>query len=154
MVVCLEFFCTIICQLLHVDPWKAGVLCPIVLCGLWCVETFEYIMVWRSYSFVSTSHYIVIIVQTYLKLWNIYNTQYIGYVFSLPIFFLFVCTSFCYYHEIGNSNHWPFLGLGHEAFVCALCLGKFLLCTDTCSLWGELTSHRGLHMHIYICVNE
>ena len=27
-------FCTIICQLLHVDPWKAGVLCPIVLCGL------------------------------------------------------------------------------------------------------------------------
>ena len=36
----------ILCQLLHVDPVKVGVLFPLLPCGLWCVHVCKYMGTW------------------------------------------------------------------------------------------------------------
>ena len=55
----------------HTYPRKAG-FCVFYYCAvLWCAQIVEYIMARWSYSFVCTSHYLIIIImQTYLKLLN------------------------------------------------------------------------------------
>ena len=47
------------------DRWVFGFLS--ILCDKWSVQIIMYIMVWRSYYFVSTLLYLIISVQTYLE---------------------------------------------------------------------------------------
>ena len=100
--------CIIFCHLLNIRSGKTGNVASLLLCSLWWVQIFGYVLACRSYSFVCTVHHpIIIIVQTYLKVWtykmsvryilssvwvrlNIFSPlsiiQYVGlYVFSLPI---------------------------------------------------------------------
>ena len=43
----------------------------ILVCSLWCVQMFGYIMAWGSHSFVSTLDCFIIIIQIYLNALNI-----------------------------------------------------------------------------------
>ena len=62
----------IFCHLLHIRSGKTGNLFSLLLCSLWWVQIFEYVLACRSYSFVWTVHHlIIIIVQTYLKELNL-----------------------------------------------------------------------------------
>ena len=55
----------IYCHLLYVHSVKTGNLFSLVLCSLWWVQIVGYVLACRSYSFVWTSHHlIIIIVQT------------------------------------------------------------------------------------------
>ena len=60
--------CIIFCHLLHIRSGKTGNLFSSLLCSLWWVQIVGYVLPSRSYSFVCTIyHFIIIIVQTYLK---------------------------------------------------------------------------------------
>ena len=51
---------------------KTGNLFSLLLCSLWWVQIFGYVLACRSYSFVCTVHHLsIIIVQTYLKALNL-----------------------------------------------------------------------------------
>ena len=84
----------------------------IVLCSLWWVQIFGYVLACRSYSFVCTLHHlIIIIVQTLSQLSII---QYVGLCdFSLPIFpcddWQNVYTLSYYQHQIVSMNYYPLL---------------------------------------------
>ena len=93
---------------------RPGNLFSLLLCSLWWVQIFGYVLACRSYSFVCTVHHlIIIIVQTYLKALNLLNLinacqiyfvecvskikhilpiiHYVGlYVFSLPIYLVMI----------------------------------------------------------------
>ena len=59
-------------HLLHICSGKTGNLFSLLLCSLWWVQIFGYILACRSYSFVcSVHHLIIIIVQTCLKALNL-----------------------------------------------------------------------------------
>ena len=40
--------------------------------------------------------------------------------------YIYIYTLSYYHHQIGSMNYYPFLGLGHETMVCAVCLSIFL----------------------------
>ena len=62
----------IFCHLLHIRSGKTGNLFSLLLCSLWWVQIFRYVLACRSYSFVCTVHHlIIIIVQSYLKALNL-----------------------------------------------------------------------------------
>ena len=62
----------IVCYLLHIRSGKSWNLFSLLLCSLWWVQIFGYVLACRSYSFVCTVHHlIIIIVQTYLKALNL-----------------------------------------------------------------------------------
>ena len=62
----------IFCHLLHIRPGRTGNLFSSLLCSLWWLQIFGYVLACRSYSFVCTVHHlIIIIVQTYLKALNL-----------------------------------------------------------------------------------
>ena len=64
--------CIILCHLLHIRSGKTGNLFSSLLCSLWWVQIFRYVLACRSYSFVCTVHDLtIIIVQTYLKALNL-----------------------------------------------------------------------------------
>ena len=68
----------IFCHFLHMRSGRTGNLFPLLLCSLWWVQTFGYVLACRSYSFVCTVHHlIIIIVQTYLKALNKMSVRYI-----------------------------------------------------------------------------
>ena len=133
---------------------KTGNFFSLLLCSLWWVQIFGYVLACRSYSFVCTVHHlVVIIVQTYLKalnlkmpvryilssVWvrsNIFSPlsiiQYVGlYVFSLPISLVMIeriyilCLIIIIKSEVWTITHC--LGLGHKTMVPAVCLSIFLL---------------------------
>ena len=70
---CAWDFCYIIfCHLLYVRSWKTGNLFSLLLCSLWWVQIFDYVLACTSYSFACTVHHLItIIVQTYLKALNL-----------------------------------------------------------------------------------
>ena len=71
----------ILCHLLHIHSGKTWILFPLLLCCLWWVQIFGYVLACRSYSFVWTlHHYIIIIVQTYLKTFNLWKACQIYFV--------------------------------------------------------------------------
>ena len=120
--------CNIIfCHLLHMRSGRTGNLFSLLLCSLWWVQIFGYVLACRSYSFVCTVHHlIIIIVQTYLKAWSykmpvryilssvwvrlsIFSPlsiiQYVGlYVFSLPIFLVMIERIYIYFVLLSSSN--------------------------------------------------
>ena len=58
-------------KVLHIYPGNTGTLFPLLMCSLCCVQMIRYILASRSYSFVCTLHYLIIIImQTYLKALN------------------------------------------------------------------------------------
>ena len=60
------------CHLLHIHSGETGNLFSLLLCSLWWVQIFGYVLACRSYSFVCTVHHlIIIIVQTSLKALNL-----------------------------------------------------------------------------------
>ena len=64
--------CIIFCHLLYVRSGKTGNLFSLLLCSLWWVRIFGYVLACRSYSFVCIVHHIIIIIaQTYLKALNL-----------------------------------------------------------------------------------
>ena len=143
--------CIIFCHLLHIRSGKTGNLFSLLLCSLWWVQIFRYVLACRSYSFVCTVHHlIIIIVQTYLKalnikcLWryilsgvwvrlSIFSPlsiiQYVMlYVFSLPISLVMIERIYilCLIIIIKVRTIPHCLGLGHETMVSAVCLSIFL----------------------------
>ena len=71
----------IFCHLLHIHSGKTGILFSLLLCRLWGVQKFGYVLACRSYSFACTLHHlIIIIVQTYLRTLNIRNACQIYFV--------------------------------------------------------------------------
>ena len=140
----------------------------LLLCSLWWVQIVGYVLACRSYSFVCTVHHlIIIIVQTYRKILNLYNACQIYFVECVSeikhilsdIHYTIcgaVCSQFthfscddweniytlCYYHhQIGSMNYYPFLGLGHETMVCAVCLSIFLYILTHCGMVRPLCRH-------------
>ena len=64
--------CIIFCHLLYVRSGKTGNLFSLLLCSLWWVQIFGYVLACRSYSFVCIVHHLIIIIaQTYLKALNL-----------------------------------------------------------------------------------
>ena len=120
------------------------------------MQIIGYVLACRSYSFVCTSHrLIIIIVQTYLwtlNLWNVYHIYFVECVSKIEHILLVihhsicgaVCFQFTQFPRDGwekillcliitiKSEVWTIihcLGLGHETMVCDVCL--FI------SLWNE-----------------
>ena len=61
----------ILCYLLHIHSGKTGILCLLLLCSLWWVQIVGYVLACWSCSLVCTlHHHIIIIAQTYLKIWT------------------------------------------------------------------------------------
>ena len=147
---CARDICYIIfCHLLHISSGKTGNLFSLLLCSLWWVQIFGYVLACRLYSFVCTAHHlIIIIVPTYLKHW----TLLVRYVLSsvskikhiLSVIHYTICGSVCFEFthfsyddwkniytlsiiiiksEVWNITHR--LGLGHETIMSAVCLSIF-----------------------------
>ena len=71
----------IFCHLLHIHSGETGILFPLLLCSLWWVQIVGYAMDCRSCSFVCTlHHFIIIIVQTCLKTFNLLKACQIYFV--------------------------------------------------------------------------
>ena len=71
----------IFCHLLHIHSGKTGILFSLLLCRLWWVQIFGYVLACRSCSFVCTLHHLIItIVQTYLRTLNLWNACQIYFV--------------------------------------------------------------------------
>ena len=71
----------IFCHLLHIHSGKTGILISSLLCRLWWVQIFRYVLACRSCSFVCTLHHLFIIfVQTYLRTLNLWNACQIYFV--------------------------------------------------------------------------
>ena len=109
-----------------------------LLCSLWWVPIFGYVLACRSYSFVCTVHHlIIIIVQTYLKALNLSNSCQIYFVeclskikHILSVIHYTICGAVCfqfthlccddwddiytlsyYHHQIGIMNYNPCIEL-------------------------------------------
>ena len=132
---CARDVCYIIfCHLLHVRSGKTGNLFSLLLCSLWWVQIVWYVLACRSYPFVCTVHHlIIIIVQTYLKIFELYNACQIYFVECMSkirhilsvihyticgvVFFQFThfpCdhwentyTWSYYHHQIESMNYYP-----------------------------------------------
>ena len=128
--VCLVIFC----HLLYIRSGKTGNLFSLSLCSLWWVQIFGYVLASKSHSFVSTVHHlIIIIVQTYLKPFNLQNAcqiYFVAYVSTikhiLSVIHYTICGAVCsqfthfscgdweniytlsyYHHQIGSMNYYP-----------------------------------------------
>ena len=114
----------IFCDLLHIYPGKTGIFFWLLLCSLWWVQIFGYVLACRSCSFVCTLHHlIIIIVQNLSKVIELecvirlsifsqlFIIQYIGLcVFNLPISLVMIeriYTLSYYHHQIGSVNYYP-----------------------------------------------
>ena len=156
MVVCLRCLLHHNLSLIAYTFPESGNLFSKFLCSLWWVQIFGYVLACRSYSFLSTVHHlIIIIVQIYLKVLNLWNAcqiyfvecvrlsifsplsiiQYVGlYLFVYP-FLLWWLREYIYIYTyilcliiIIKSEVWTIthcLGLGHETMVSAVCLSIF-----------------------------
>ena len=124
------------CVPLHIRSGKTGNLFSLLLCSLWCVQIVGYVLACRSYSFVCTVHHlIIIIVQTYLKTLNLWNSCQIYVVECvskikdvLSVIHHKICGAVCFqfthfscddweniytlsyfHHQIGSMNYYPLL---------------------------------------------
>ena len=124
----------IFCHLLHIRSGKAGNLFSLLLCSLWLMHIFGYVLACRSYSFVCTVHHLIsIIVQTYLKALNLKNACQIYFVqcvskikHILSVIHFTICWAVCfqfthfscddgeniytlsyYHHQIGSMHYCP-----------------------------------------------
>ena len=127
----------------------------IILCNLWWMQIFGYVLACRSYSFVCTVHHpIIIIVQTYLKALSVCQIYFvecvskkkhilsvIQYTICGAVWFQFThfscddwdkiytkCLIIIIKSEVWTITHC--LGLGHEKMVSAVCLSTFLWVVD------------------------
>ena len=102
--------------------------------SLWWVHIFGCVLAYRSYSFVCTIHHLIIIIrQTYLKAFNLWNTCQIYFVecvskikHILSVIHYTICGAVCfqfthflcdggdniytlsyYHHQIGSMNYYP-----------------------------------------------
>ena len=171
----------IFCHLLHMRSGKTGNLFSFLLCSLWWVQIFGYVLACRTYSFVCTIHHlIIIIVQTYLKALNLKkmpvrytlssvwvrlgrfspltNIQYVGlYFFSLSISLVMIeriyilCIIIIIKSEVWTITHC--LGLGHETIVFAVCISIFFKVIMNRMSWqNQITITQLNSLCIYIVV--
>ena len=118
-------------HLLHIRSGKTWNLFSSLLCSLWWVQIFGYVLAYRSYSFVCTAHHLIIIIgQTYLNFLNacqIYFVECVSkmkhilsvihYTICGAVCFQFthfccddwenICTLSYYHHQIGSMNYYP-----------------------------------------------
>ena len=80
VVVCLRCLLHHILWLIAYIPGKPGFLFSLLLCSLWWVQIFRYVLACRSCSFVCTLHHLIIIMQTYLRILIIKNACQIYFV--------------------------------------------------------------------------
>ena len=130
---CASDVCYIIfCHVLHIHSGKTLILFSLLLCRLWWVQIFGYVLACRSCSFVSTLHHLIIIIgQTCLRTLNLWNAcqiyfvecvSKIKHIFSvihytiywgcLPISLVMIeriYTLSYYHHQIGSMNYYPLL---------------------------------------------
>ena len=100
----------IFCHLLHIHSGKTGILFSSLLCILWWVQIFGYVLACRSCSFVYTLHYlIIIIVQTYLRTLNLQNACQICFVECVSkIKHIFSVIHYTiHHHQIGSMSYYP-----------------------------------------------
>ena len=161
----------IFCHLLHIRSGKTGNLISLLLCSLWWVQIFGYVLACRSYSFVysTPSHYhhcakfiwrhwtyempvryISSSVWVRLSIFSPLSIiQYVGqYVFSLPISLVMIeiiyilCLNIIIKSEVWTITHC--LGLGHETMVSAVCLSIFLSKCATAEITIERIGHTAM----------
>ena len=100
----------IFCHLLHIHSGKTGILFSSLLCILWWVQIFGYVLACRSCSFLYTLHYlIIIIVQTYLRTLNLQNACQICFVECVSkIKHIFSVIHYTiHHHQIGSMSYYP-----------------------------------------------
>ena len=144
----------IFCHLLHIRFGKTGNLFPLLLCNLWWVQIFGYVLtcrshsglfvqytislsslcklIWRHWTYKMPVRYILSSVWVRLSIFSTLSIiQYVGlYVFSLPISLVIIeriyilCLIMIIKSEIWNITHC--LRLGHETMVPAVCPSIFL----------------------------
>ena len=143
----------IFCHLLHIRSGKTGNLSSLLLCSLWWVQIFGYVLACSSHSFACTVHHLItslckfiwrhwsykmlvryILIECVIKIKHILSV--IHYTVCGAVCFQFTHFS-CddwdtiynlsyYHHQIGSMNYLPIvLGLGHETMVSAVCLSIF-----------------------------
>ena len=95
-----------------------GILFLSSLCILWRVQITGYVLACRSYSFICTQHHlIIIIVQTYLKTFNLpISTVMIDRLYTLSY----------YHHQIGSMNYYPLFRV-RSWNNCMLCMFLYIL---------------------------
>ena len=54
-----DVFYIILGYLWHIHSGKTGNLFSLLLCSLWWVQIVEYVLTWRSYSFICTLHHLI-----------------------------------------------------------------------------------------------
>ena len=167
--------CIILCHLLHIRSGKTGSLFSSLLCSLWWVQIFGYVLACRSYSFVCTVHDLIIIsVQTYLKALNFYNACQIYFVkcvskikHILSVIHCTICravcfqfTHFCcddweniytlfyYHHQIGRINYYPLFRV-RSGNSGVRCMSFYILMVITSSIKSDLSFDCG---SIYSCL--
>ena len=104
----------IFCHLLYIRSGKTGNLFSLLLCNLWWVQIFGYILICRSYSFVCTVHHlIIIIVQTYLKALNlqtasqIYSVEGVSKIkHILSVIHYTICGAVCFQFTHFSFDDW------------------------------------------------
>ena len=104
----------IFCHLLHIRSGKTGNLFLLLLCSLWWVQIFGYVLLCRSYSFGCTLHHlIIIIVQTYLKALNLQNACQIYFVecvskikHILSVIHYTICGALCFQFTHFSCDDW------------------------------------------------
>ena len=102
------------CHLLHIRSGKTGNLFSLLLCSLWWVQIFVYVLACRSYSFVCTVHHlIIIIVQTYLKALNLLNACQIYFVecvskikHIISVIHYTICGAVCFQFTHFSCDDW------------------------------------------------
>ena len=121
----------IFCRLLDMHSGNTGIMISLSLRSLWWVQIVRYVLACTSYSFISTLyHRIVIIVQTYLNLWNASQIYFlecmskIKHILSVIHYTIYGVVCFTVYPEVWTIIHC--LGSGHETMLCAVCLSIFL----------------------------
>ena len=112
---CASDVCYIIfCHVLHIRSWKPGNLFSLTWCSLWWVQIFGDVLACRSYSFVCTvHHFIIIIVQTYLKalyLKNAYRIYFVECVSKikhiLSVIHYIICGAVCVQFTHFSCDDW------------------------------------------------
>ena len=151
---CAWYVCYIIfCHLLHMRPGRTGILFSLLLCSLWWVQIFGYVLTCKNILvclYSTSSHYhhctnlsegielIKCLADIFCRVYKIKNI--------LSIIHYTICGAVCFQFThfscddweniyilcliiINKSEVWTIthcLGLGHETMVSAVCLSVFL----------------------------
>ena len=134
----------IFCRLLHVRSGKTRNLFSSLLCSLWWVQIFGYVLACRSCSFVCTVHHLIIIIVQISQIYVVEYVSKIKHILSVIHYTIyravrFQCTHFScddweniynlsyYHHQIGSMNYYPLFRVrSWNNGVPCVCISIFL----------------------------